>query len=227
MSKVELKVLPRKDSGKGAARAIRRQGLIPAVIYGNKSPAETIALEPKEFIRQMSIKGFRTRQFELVLEGKKELALCQAVQLDKISDFPLHADFLRIDANKEIAIEIPFTFVGKELSAAIKSGGILNIVAHTAPVLCKPSDMVDAIEVDVSKLEAGDSIQSTDITLPKGIKFDGAEKFAIASITLATVDDTPAAAATETAAAAAPAATAGKDAKAAPAAAPAKDAKKK
>ena len=98
-NKVVLNVKPRQTSGKGAARATRRAGLIPAVIYGNKQDPELISITPKDLLKQMQTKGFRTRQFELEIEGKakKELALCQAIQYDKVKDCPIHVDFLRID----------------------------------------------------------------------------------------------------------------------------------
>ncbi|MDR1008873.1 MAG: 50S ribosomal protein L25/general stress protein Ctc [Rickettsiales bacterium] len=206
-NKVELKVQKRKDSGKGAARATRREGLVPAVVYGNKQDPEIIAVAPKDLLKQMKTKGFKTRQFELELDGKKELALCQAVQYDKLTDSPIHVDFLRIDPNREIAIEIPFVFEGEASSPALKAGGVLNIIVREARVLCKPADIVDGIAIDVSKLDIGESIHSDEIALPKGIKFESHEPFAIAT-TSAAVEEVQ-----EEAPAAAPAAEPPKDAK--------------
>ena len=186
-NKVLFKVQKRDNSGKGAARATRRAGLIPAVIYGNKQEPELIAISPKELKKQMHIKGFKTRQFELEIEGtgKKELALCQAIQYHKVKDNPIHVDFLRIDLNKEINVEIPFKFVNEATCIGVKKGGVLNIVARTADIICKASDMVESIEIDVAKLDAAESIHSSDITLPKGLKFASHETFTIATITSA------------------------------------------
>lgn len=186
-NKVTLKVQKRDNSGKGAARATRRAGLIPAVIYGNKQEAELISIEPKVLLKQMQTKGFRTRQFELEIEGtnKKELALCQAIQYHKVKDNPIHVDFLRIDLNKEITVEIPFKFVGEEACKGIKKGGVLNIVTRDAEVVCKASDMVDAIEVNVADLDVAESIHSGSITLPKGLRFASHEQFTIATIAAA------------------------------------------
>ncbi|MDE6224148.1 MAG: 50S ribosomal protein L25/general stress protein Ctc, partial [Alphaproteobacteria bacterium] len=177
----------RENSGKGAARATRRAGLIPAVIYGNKQDPELISITPKDLIKQMQTKGFKTRQFELEIEGKnkKELALCQAIQYDKVKDNPIHVDFLRIDLNKEITVEIPFTFVGEATCAGVKKGGVLNIVNRSADIICKASDMVDSIEVDVSKLDVAESIHSDAVQLPNGLRFANHEKFTIATITSA------------------------------------------
>lgn len=186
-NKVVLNVKARENSGKGAARATRRAGLIPAVIYGNKQDPELISITPKDLIKQMQTKGFKTRQFELEIEGKnkKELALCQAIQYDKVKDNPIHVDFLRIDLNKEITVEIPFTFVGEAICAGVKKGGVLNIVNRSADIICKASDMVDSIEVDVSKLDVAESIHSDAVQLPKGLRFANHEKFTIATITSA------------------------------------------
>ncbi len=186
-NKVTLKVQKRDNSGKGAARATRRAGLIPAVIYGNKQEPELISIEPKDLIKQMQIKGFRTRQFELEIEGtgKKELALCQAIQYHKVKDNPIHVDFLRIDLNKEITVEIPFKFIGEDVCVGTKKGGVLNIVTRNAAVICKAADMVDAIEVDVSNLDVAESIHSSSIKLPNGLRFASHEAFTIATIAAA------------------------------------------
>ncbi len=198
--KVLFKVQKRELSGKGAARATRRNGLVPAVIYGNKQEPELIAITPKELIKQMQTKGFKTRQFELEIEGtgKKELALCQAIQYDKVKDTPIHVDFLRIDLNKEIHVEIPFTFLNEESCKGVKQGGVLNIVSRTVEVICKPADIIDTIEVDVKELNASESIHSDSITLPKGLKFADHEVFTIATISAAvsevTETDAPASA---------------------------------
>jgi large subunit ribosomal protein L25 len=184
MSKVLFKVQPRAASGKGAARKTRRDGLVPAVVYGNKQSPELIGLDPKELAKQMQARGFRTRQFELEIgdSGKKELAMCQAVQYDKVTDRPIHADFLRIDPDKEIAVEIPFRFVNDSVSVGVKKGGVLNIVERTAAVICKPADIVDEIEIDVANLDVAESIHSDKIRLPKGLRFESHEVFTIATI---------------------------------------------
>lgn len=190
-NKVVLKVQARQNSGKGAARATRRAGLIPAVIYGNKQEPELISITPKDLIKQMQIKGFRTRQFEIEIEGKnkKELALCQAIQYDKVKDNPIHVDFLRIDLNKEITVEIPFKFINEETCVGVKKGGVLNIVARNAEIICKPADIVDEIEVDVANLDVAESIHADAIKLPKGLKFASHEDFTIATIASAVQEE--------------------------------------
>jgi large subunit ribosomal protein L25 len=183
-NKVLFKVQPRTASGKGAARKTRRDGFVPAVIYGNKASPELVSLNPRELARQMQAKGFRTRQFELEIEGsgKKELAMCQAVQYDKVSDRPIHVDFMRIDLNKEISVEIPFKFINEDKSVGVKKGGVLNIVERDAAIVCKPADIVDEIVVDVENLDVAESIHSDAIALPQGLRFESHEVFTIATI---------------------------------------------
>jgi large subunit ribosomal protein L25 len=183
-NKVSLTVRPRAASGKGAARKTRRDGLVPAVVYGNKISPELVALDPKELARQMQAKGFRTRQFELEIEGsgRKELAMCQAVQYDKVTDRPIHVDFLRIDLNKEISVEIPFKFINDATSVGVRKGGVLNVVERAAAVVCKPADIVDEIVIDVAGLDVAESIHSDEIKLPKGLRFESREVFTIATI---------------------------------------------
>ena len=189
-NKVSFKVLKRENSGKGSARAVRRNGLIPAVIYGNRQEPELISIEPKLLLKQMEIKGFKTRQFELEIEGvsKKELALCQDIQFHKVKDYPIHVDFLRIDANKEITIEIPFKFIGEDVCVGVKKGGALNVIRRLVSVRCKPTDIVDQIEVDVSALDITEVIHLQDVKLPKGLVMDESGDFAIVTVTSAVGD---------------------------------------
>lgn len=168
--KVVLKVLKRTECGKGAAKKIHKEGLIPAVIYGNKKAPETIKISPKDLLAQMRIKGFRTRQFELDVEGTKELTLCQDIQFHKVKDNPLHVDFLRIDANKEISIEVPLFVANEETSKGMKAGGVLNIVRREIEVVCKATNIPSEILIDINDLEIGDSVHAKDLVLPEGVK---------------------------------------------------------
>lgn len=187
-NKVTLLVGKRDKGGKGAARAVRKNGLIPAVIYGNKQEPEMITVEPKLLIKQMGIKGFKTRQFELEIKGtgKKELTLCQAIQYHKVKDNPIHVDFLRIDLNKEITVSIPFKFVGEDVCKGVKKGGVLNIVTRYADVVGKPGALVDSVEIDVTDLDVVQSIHASEVKLPSGLKFALHDDFTIATIASAT-----------------------------------------
>lgn len=170
-NKVTLEVSSRAGVGKGVARSIRRNGLIPAVIYGNKQAPISIELDPRALIVQTKIKGFKTRQFVLKIDGKEEeLTLCHNIQYHKVKDTPLHVDFLRIDPKKEIEIEIPLEIIGTDVCKGIKLGGLLNIVHREVKIKCLPSNIPESIVIDITDLEIADSITMADLKLPSEAK---------------------------------------------------------
>lgn len=226
-----LQVQGRDRAGKGAARATRRNGLVPAVIYGGNQDATLIALEPKILVALMHDPAFKTNIFEMDVAGKKQRTMAMDVQLDPVSDQPIHADFRRIEKDTLVRVPIPVRFLNEGASPGIKVGGVLNIVRHEVEVHGRPDDLPDHIDVDLAGMEIGDSVHIKAIGLPEGIKPTIIRNFTICTIAPPTVmvveEEKPAAAAADATAAAAPAAgdakAAGGDAKAAPAkAAPAK-----
>ncbi len=228
-----LQVQGRDRAGKGAARATRRGGLVPGVIYGGKQDATLIALEPRALVSLMQDPAFKTNIFEVEIGGKKQRTMAMDVQLDPVSDKPIHADFRRIEKDTLVRVPIPVRFHNEGASPGIKVGGVLNIVRHDVEVRGLADDLPDHIDVDLTGLEIGDSVHINAITLPKGIKPTIARNFTICTIAPPTVmtaeEETPAAAATpaegEAAAAATAAGGAAPAADAKGAAAPAADAK--
>jgi len=223
-----LQVQGRDRAGKGAARATRRGGLVPGVIYGGNQDATLIALEPKILTSLMHDPAFKTNIFEVEIGGKKQRTMAMDVQLHPVSDQPIHADFRRIEKDTLVRVPIPVRFHNEGASPGIKVGGVLNIVRHDVEVRGRPDDLPDHIDVDLTGLGIGDSVHINAITLPDGIKPTIARNFTICTIAPPTVmtveEETPAAAATPAeGAAAAPAA--GAAAPAAGAAAPAAGAK--
>jgi large subunit ribosomal protein L25 len=223
-----LQVQGRDRAGKGAARATRRGGLVPGVIYGGNQDATLIALEPKILTSLMHDPAFKTNIFEVEIGGKKQRTMAMDVQLHPVSDQPIHADFRRIEKDTLVRVPIPVRFHNEGASPGIKVGGVLNIVRHDVEVRGRPDDLPDHIDVDLTGLGIGDSVHINAITLPDGIKPTIARNFTICTIAPPTVmtveEETPAAAATPAeGAAAAPAA--GATAPAAGAAAPAAGAK--
>lgn len=219
-----LQVTGRDRAGKGAARATRRGGLVPAVIYGGNQDATLIALEPKTLVALMHDPAFKTNIFEVEVGGKKQRTMAMDVQLDPVSDKPIHADFRRIEKDTLVRVPIPVRFHNEAASPGIKVGGVLNIVRHDVEVRSRPDDLPDHIDVDLTGLNIGDSVHINSIKLPDGVKPTIARNFTICTIAPPTVmtveEETPAAAAaTAEGAAAAPAA--GAAAPAAGAAAPA------
>ena len=225
-----LQVQGRDRAGKGAARATRRGGLVPGVIYGGNQDATLIALEPKILVSLMHDPAFKTNIFEVEIGGKKQRTMAMDVQLHPVSDQPIHADFRRIEKDTLVRVPIPVRFHNEGASPGIKVGGVLNIVRHEVEVRARPDDLPDHIDVDLTGLKIGDSVHMDAVTLPKGVKPTIARNFTICTIAPPTVmtveEEAPAAAATAEGAAAAPAAGAAPGAApAAGAAAPAAGAK--
>ena len=215
----------RERAGKGAARATRRAGRIPAVVYGAKSTPTLISLEPRELDRELHKAGYYTTLFDLKVDGKSERVLPRDVHFDPVTDLPIHVDFMRVTEQTRVRVHVPVNFKNEGLSPGIKRGGVLNVVRHDIEVYCRAGEIPHAIVVDVEGLEIGDSIHISMVKLPAGVRPAITERdFTIASIAPPTVQTTEAeekAAADAAAAAAAPeGAVEGAVAGAAPAAAP-------
>jgi large subunit ribosomal protein L25 len=236
----ELAIEARANKGKGPAYQARQKGLVPAIIYGGTDAPETIAVDYRTLERAIEKGGFLTTLLMLNGAGKKTRVIPRAVQLDPVSDRPVHVDFLRLADGASVRIEIPVHFKGQGESPGLKKGGVLNIVRHEIEMICPADHIPNEIVVDVSKLDIAESIHISAVTLPEGAKpVIRGRDFTVCSIVAsstvreeqkaaAAAADAPAAAEAAPAAGAAPAAAApAAGAKAAPAAAAAKPAAKK
>jgi len=166
----ELKATARPKAGKGAARAERRAGRVPAVIYGDNQPPLTISLDDKDARQSIFAGHFLTTIFNIDLDGKKHRVIPRDFSLDPVKDFPLHIDFLRLGAGATIRVSVPLHVAGADVSPGVKRGGTVNIVNHTVEVEADADHIPQFIEVDVSKLEINSSIHLSDVELPKGVK---------------------------------------------------------
>jgi len=155
--------------GKGAARATRRQGLVPGVIYGDKKTATPIAFEPRALWVEMNRAGFRTRLYDIQVGSATERCLFRDVQTDPVSDRPIHVDLMRVTATSRIHVRVPVHFTGQEKSAGIKRGGVLNVVNHEIEVVCLASAIPEFLSVDVAHLDIGYSIHLDEVKLPDGV----------------------------------------------------------
>ena len=222
---ISLKATARPRAGKGAARQARREGNVPAVIYGDQKTPETINLEYNALWKQVLKGQFTSTAFELDVEGKKHIVLARDVQLDPVRDIPLHVDFQRVGKDGIIRVAIPVHFVHEALSPGLKRGGVLNIVRHDVEVFCPYDKIPRFFEVSLEGLEIGRSIHVSALKLPEGVSpVIKNRDFTIATIAgaLKGEEETTTAAATpEAGAAAAPAADAKGAAPAAGAKAPA------
>lgn len=169
----ELKAVARPRVGKGAARAERRAGRVPAVIYGEKQEPIAISLNHIEINKIIYAGHFLTTLFEVEVDGKKHRVIPRDYQLDPVKDYPLHVDFLRVSKGATVTVEVPVHFIKQEASPALKGGGTLNVVAHTVELECPAESIPDAIEVDLSGAGFGDSFHLSGITLPKGVTWAG------------------------------------------------------
>ncbi|MEO9340189.1 50S ribosomal protein L25/general stress protein Ctc [Mesorhizobium sp. SB112] len=165
----ELTAEAREKVGKGSAREIRRNGKVPAVIYGDKQTPIAITLSYKDIYYKIHGGGFKTTIATIILDGKKIQVLPKDYQLDPIRDFPMHVDFLRVSKNSVVTVNVPVHFLNDELAPGIKRGGVLNIVRHDIEVSSPANAIPEAIEVDLTGLEIGDSVHISAITLPKGV----------------------------------------------------------
>lgn len=165
----ELKAEARERVGKGSSRELRRNGLIPAVIYGDKQAPLAIALSTNEVTKRIHAGGFMTTVATIDVNGQKIQVLPKDYQLDPVRDFTMHVDFLRVSGNTEVTVDVPVHFVNEEKSA-IKIGGVLNIVRHTVEFHCPANDIPEFITVDLTGAKIGDSIHISAVTLPKGVR---------------------------------------------------------
>ena len=195
----------RDRAGKGGARSSRRDGLIPAVIYGDRQPPLSIAVEPKSIERELHKEGFFNHQLKIDVEGTDYAVLPRDVQVDPVTDKPLHLDFLRIGPDSIITVQVPVHFKNEGQAPGIKRGGVLNVVLHEITVRTKPASIPEFFEVDLTGLEIGHSIHLSTLAVPEGVRVVSRDKNAtVASIAAPTVvREAAAAAAAEAAAAAA------------------------
>ncbi len=158
----------RERAGKGASRALRREGRIPAVIYGGKEEPTAIHLEEKELMRQLMTGHFMNSIVNIEIDGKSVRTLPKDVALHPVSDRPTHADFLRLSRDSKIEVNVPVVFINEEKSPGLKKGGVLNVVRHELELICEADRIPGEIEIDVTGRDVGDSIHISDVTLPEG-----------------------------------------------------------
>ena len=160
----------RDRAGKGASRALRREGRTPAVIYGGNEDPAAIHVGEKELVKALGTGHFFNSIVELTVGGKTVRTLPKDVAFHPVSDRPLHADFLRLSADHAVHVNVPVVFANEEKSPGLKKGGVLNIVRHELELVCAPDSIPDDIVVDVTGFEVGDSIHVSAVTLPAGVK---------------------------------------------------------
>ena len=160
----------RERAGKGAARATRNSGRVPAVIYGNKKDPVMISLDPVELTQQLKGPGFFSRVFELDAAGEAHRVLARDLQLHPVTDRPMHVDFMRFGPKTRLNIDVDVVFINEEESPGLKGGGVLNIVRHTIELKCSPDHIPESLTIDLTGLEVGDSVHASSLDLPGDVE---------------------------------------------------------
>ncbi|MEO0461810.1 MAG: 50S ribosomal protein L25/general stress protein Ctc [Pseudomonadota bacterium] len=158
----------RERAGKGASRALRREGRTPAVIYGGKEEPTPIHVEEKELVKQLMTGQFMNSILQVELDGETIRTIPKDVALHPVTDRPTHADFLRLSKDSKIEVSVPVHFTNEEESPGLKKGGVLNVVRHELELVCESDKIPDEIEVNVAGKDVGDSIHISEVTLPTG-----------------------------------------------------------
>ena len=178
-----LNAEPRTQAGKGAARAMRRAGRVPGIIYGENKEPVMISLEPRELSRVLANRGFFATLIDVKVDGTVHRTLPRDVQLHPATDAPMHVDFMRVGGHAQVTVTVPVVFVNPEISPGIRRGGILNIVRHGIELSCPVDNIPDQLVVELNGLEIGDSIHISRVIVPEGCRPTIAERdFTIASI---------------------------------------------
>jgi len=166
----ELSATARPKAGKGAARAVRREGRVPGVIYGNNLPPVTVALDFKELKQKIYAGHFLTTVCDLEMDGTKHRVIPRDFQLDPVMDNPIHVDFLRLGEGAMVRVRVPIRAINADQAPGIKRGGTVNMVTHTIAVQVPADDIPQSFEVDLAGLEINYSRHLSDITLPANVR---------------------------------------------------------
>ena len=158
----------RDRAGKGASRALRREGRVPAVVYGGKQDPVAIHVEEKELVRQLGTGHFFNSIVMVEVDGKTVRTLPKDVAFHPVNDRPLHVDFMRLAKDAKVEVAVPVVFANEEKSPGLKRGGVLNIVRHELELICQADKIPDDIAIDVTGLDVGASIHISHVKLPAG-----------------------------------------------------------
>ncbi len=160
----------RERAGKGASRALRRDGRVPAVIYGEKKEPLAIHVEEKLLTKMLHTGHFMNSVVMVDVGGKAARTLPKAVDFHPVTSRPIHVDFLRIGEHTKVTVAVPVRFDNEEASPGLKRGGVLNVVQHEIELVCDAAHIPDELHIDLTGLEIGDAIHISQVTLPEGVK---------------------------------------------------------
>ncbi len=188
MAEATMAVTARDRAGKGAARAERRAGRIPAVIYGGKADPVKVSVEPRDLQREMTAGNLFSTVYTLDVRGRSERVLPRDVQFHPVTDRAQHIDFLRVTADTKLAVEVPCNFINEEECPGLRRGGVLNVVRYAIEFICRVDDIPNEIDIDLAGLEIGEGVHISMVMLPDGVEPTITDRdFTIATIAAPTV----------------------------------------
>ena len=165
-----IEAVARTGTGKGAARAARREGLVPGVIYGGGEEPQTVNIKHNVLLKALKAGKFMSTLINLKVDGQDNRVICRAVQKDVVKDLPTHADFLRLSARSRINLYIPVDFINEDECPGLKKGGVLTVVRNEVELKVTAGDIPEQLVVDLTGLDVGDTINISNIDLPKGTR---------------------------------------------------------
>lgn len=177
-----LKLQKRTQSGKGTARRLRTEGMIPGVVYGAGKEPTAVSVSAHDVMMIAKKGGFYAQIINAEIDGKKEKVLPRELQRDPVKGRYLHLDLLRVDLKKAVNVSVPVTFLDENKAPGIKAGGILQVARTEVEVSCRADSIPETLEVSVAGLKVGDTIRYSNLTLPKGVSFVDEEDRTVASI---------------------------------------------
>jgi len=169
MNEYELQAELREGGGKGAARRLRREGMIPAVLYGAGKDAVSLKLNANAVGKQLANEAFYSHILDVKVDGEGTQAVLKALQRDPATDLVVHMDLLRVSSSQEITMHVPLHFVGEDTCPGIKAGGVANHLLVDLEISCLPKDLPEYIEVDMLHMDIGDSIHLSELKMPEGV----------------------------------------------------------
>lgn len=158
----------RTGHGKGASRALRREGRLPAVLYGKGQEPVSFSISHKDFMMAYQKGGFNNKLVDIKVGGKSHHVLPREIQLHPVTDVPEHVDFLKVDENSRVHVNVPVKVLNGDKCVGVKLGGALNVVRHEIALICAPDSIPPVIRVDALNLNIGDSLHISHVELPKG-----------------------------------------------------------
>ncbi len=185
---LSIEARTKSQAGTGSARALRREGQIPGIVYGQGAEPMMISIARRALDRELNKPSFFSQLYDLKVDGQNYRVIAREVQKHPVTDFAMHIDFLRVSADTRVEVAVPVNFINEDAAPGIRRGGLLNIVRHEVDLICSADNIPDSITVDLKGLDIGDAVHISAVTLPEGVVPTITDRdFTIATISAPTV----------------------------------------